>query len=158
MSETATATAGMTVERMFRRKPNTTKITSTAEIRSVRSTSRREPRIGGVRSETIENSIPPGHGGLQLGEQGADAVDGIDDIGVGLAKDDHHDGRLPVYQPAGPQILHRILHVGNIRQPHRRPGPVGYDEGPVLLGGAELVVGLDLPGPGVHPPAVPWAG
>ncbi len=50
MRETATATAGMTVERTFRRNAKTTRITRPKEIRRLISTSLREPRIGGVRS------------------------------------------------------------------------------------------------------------
>ena len=55
MRETATATAGITVERTFRRNAKTTSITRPKEMRRLISTSLREPRIGGVRSWMMEN-------------------------------------------------------------------------------------------------------
>jgi len=60
MSETGTATLGISVARTLRRKANTTRITSATEIRSVRSTSRSEARIGGVRSSVTVRLMPPG--------------------------------------------------------------------------------------------------
>src|SRR5580692_3959211 len=60
MSETGTATAGMSVARGLRRKTNTTTMTRTTEIMSVRSTSLTEARIVVVRSRTTVTSIPYG--------------------------------------------------------------------------------------------------
>ena len=50
ISDTGTATLGISVARPLRRNRNTTRITSTTEIASVRSTSRSEARIVVVRS------------------------------------------------------------------------------------------------------------
>ena len=60
ISETGTATPGISVARTFRRKTKTTKITSTTEIMSVRSTSFTEARMVDVRSSTTVKSIPAG--------------------------------------------------------------------------------------------------
>src|SRR5262245_45686631 len=53
MSETGTATVGMNVVRMFRRKTNTTRTTNTTARARASSTSRMEERIVVVRSITI---------------------------------------------------------------------------------------------------------
>ena len=60
ISETGTATLGISVARTLRRKANTTRITSVTEISSVRSTSCREARIVGVRSSTMDRVIALG--------------------------------------------------------------------------------------------------
>ena len=67
---------------------------------------------------------PAGQGCLKLGERGADAVDRPDDVRVRLAEYDDHDGRLPIDEPPGPQVLDGILHPAHIREPHRGAGPV----------------------------------
>ncbi len=60
MSETGTATAGISVARPERRNKNTTRITSATEIASVSSTSCSDARIVGERSWTICKSIAAG--------------------------------------------------------------------------------------------------
>jgi hypothetical protein len=53
MSETATATAGIMVERMFLKNANTTSITRQKDMIRLISTSLKDPLIGGVRSWMI---------------------------------------------------------------------------------------------------------
>ena len=60
MSETGTATLGISVARTLRRNRKTTRITSAREMRSVRSTSLTDARIVVVRSRTTVRSIPAG--------------------------------------------------------------------------------------------------
>ena len=59
-SDTGTATLGISVARQLRRNTNTTMITSAIEIISVRSTSRSEARMVGVRSIITATSIALG--------------------------------------------------------------------------------------------------
>ena len=59
-SETGTEMAEMAVARKFRRKTNTTRMTSAMEMISVNSTSASEARIVGVRSITTFTSIASG--------------------------------------------------------------------------------------------------
>src|SRR5271165_275416 len=66
-SDTGTATAGMSVARGLRRKTNTTAMTRTTEIMSVRSTSVTDARIVVVRSRTTVTSIPFGMDALTDG-------------------------------------------------------------------------------------------
>ena len=60
MSETGTATLGISVARQFRRNKKTTRITRPIAISSVRSTSRRLARMVVVRSITTLRSIACG--------------------------------------------------------------------------------------------------
>ncbi len=85
--------------------------------------------------------------GLQLRQQRDHAIDGIDDVGVGLAVEQHEHRRLAVGEPGIAQILHRVLDRGDIRQPHRRTVAIGDDERAVLRGLARLIVGVDLEAP-----------
>ncbi len=66
----------------------------------MRSTSLTEARIVVVRSRTIVVSIPCGNRGLDGRQLRAYAVDRVDDIGAGLAEDDHVTARLPFKYPA----------------------------------------------------------
>ncbi len=60
MSDTGTATAGMSVARPFLRNRNTTRITNPTAIDSARSTSRSDARMVLVRSSTTFRSIALG--------------------------------------------------------------------------------------------------
>ena len=60
MSDSGTATLGITVAQPLRRKKKTTRITSTIEIASVRSTSDTEARMVLVRSRTTSSLIDGG--------------------------------------------------------------------------------------------------
>ena len=73
-----------------------------------------------------------GNGGLQLGQQAADPVHRLDDVGPGRPEDDHHHRGLAVHQTLGAHILQGILDLAQIRQPHRRPVAEGHDQIPVL--------------------------
>ena len=61
--------------------------------------------------------IEPGRQGcFELGQGRLDAIDRVDDVRARLARNDHQDGSFPVHQPARAYILHRVLHVGDVRQ------------------------------------------
>ena len=59
-SEAGTATLGIRAERRWRKKTNTTRITSPTEIANERSTSRSEARMVGVRSTATARSMAVG--------------------------------------------------------------------------------------------------
>src|SRR5271165_7412104 len=67
ISETGTATAGMSVARPLRRNTNTTTMTRAMEISNVLSTSLTEARMVVVRSRTIVVSMPSGMDALIIG-------------------------------------------------------------------------------------------
>ncbi len=81
---------------------------------------------------------------LELGQQRLDAVDGVDDVGAGLAEQDHQHRAPAVGDALVAQILHRIVDFGDVGQAHRRAIAIGHDEVAILAGGARLVVGVDL--------------
>ena len=85
MSETGTATLGMSVERQSRRKRKTTRITSTIEMSSVICTSWTEARIVRVASIATDEVDHRRDLGLEAGQQRRDAVDGLDDVGARAA-------------------------------------------------------------------------
>ena len=60
ISETGTATAGISVARTLRRNAKTTRVTSTTEMTSVRSTSCSEARMVELRSRTTSRSMVAG--------------------------------------------------------------------------------------------------
>ena len=144
-SDTGTATVGISVARPLRRNRNTTRITSTTAMTSVRSTSRSDARIVGVRSIATPRSIVGGDRRAQHGQQRLDAVDRLDDVGVRLPVDDQQHRRLAVGHARVAEVLHRIDDLGDVGQAHRRPVAVGDDQRQVLGGGLRLVVGVDLP-------------
>ena len=133
--------------RTFRRNTKTTRITRMPEMTSVRSTSCSEPRIGGVRSMTTERLIAPGMAASSCGSSCDDPVDGLDDVRPRLAENDDHHGGLAVDEPRVADVFHRVLHVGDVGELHRRAGLIGNDQRAVLFRLEELVVRLDLPGP-----------
>ena len=98
----------------LRRKTNTTRITSTIEIISVSSTSWTDARIVVVRSITTVNLIAGGDRSLQLRQHRVNAVHRLDDVGAGLAEDDHQDAGLAVRQPALRMSSTESDHVGHI--------------------------------------------
>ena len=83
--------------------------------------------------------------GAQCGQELGDAIDGLDDVGVGLPADDQQHGRPAIGRPRVPQVLdgvHDLRHVGDS---DRRAVAVGDDERKIVRGGLRLVVGVDLP-------------
>ena len=72
------------------------------------------------------------------------AVDGLDDVGAGLAEDDDQHRRLAVGQAEIAHVLDGIVHRGEVRQLHRGAVAVGHDQRRVIGGLGGLVVGIDL--------------
>ena len=120
-----TAIAGISVDRQSRRKTNTTRVTSTTAMTSVSSVSCRLARMVGVRSAARQDFDVGGHHRLQLRQRGVHASDDVEDIGAGLAEDDHEHGRLAVEQAGVADVLDGILHVGDVGQPNRAAVAIG---------------------------------
>ena len=104
-SETTVATAGTIVARQLRRKTLTTTTTSTIEITSVSSISRSEARIELVLSEATSSEISAGSWARSSGRSARTAVDGLDDVGAGLARDQHDHRRLAVEEAERARVL-----------------------------------------------------
>ncbi len=69
-------------------------------IASERSTTFRDARITVLRSEAISRLVAGGMFAPQLRKHGPDAVDGVDDVGLGLPRDDDDDrGKPPLESP-----------------------------------------------------------
>ncbi len=81
--------------------------------------------------------------GLQHRQHRLDPVDGLDDVGAGLALDRENDGALVVV-PTGDQIvLGPIDRLADVAHAHRRAVAIGEDQGIVLVGLQQLVVGIE---------------
>ena len=70
-----------------------------------------------VRSSTMVISMPCGMDALSEWQLRAYAVDGLDDVGAGLAEDDHGDGAFAVQVAGGADVLHRVGNVGDVGEP-----------------------------------------
>ena len=81
-----------------------------------------------------------GNIGLQFGKQCADVVDGVDDVGVGLAEDDEDDGLLAVGEAGGAKINDGIFDVGDVFDADGR-AVNELDEVVFVFGGGELLIG-----------------
>ena len=60
------------------------------------------------------------NGGLELRQRRRDAVHGIDDVGAGLAEDDHQHRRLAVGVARIADIFDRIDDLADVGDAHRR--------------------------------------
>ena len=98
--------------------------------------------VGGQRQVDIAR-----HCRHQMRQLRLHSVDGIDDVGAGLAEQDDQHGRLAVGEPGVAQILDRILHVGDIGKAHRGAVAIRHHQRHIVRGGARLVVRVDLVAP-----------
>src|SRR5579862_1887463 len=85
-----------------------------------------------------------GDGGFESRNGVTNAVDGFNDICAGLAINDDEDGRLAVDEARGTKILGGVLNVRDIGEFDRRAIVIADDEGHVVGGFEELVVGGDV--------------
>ena len=81
--------------------------------------------------------------GAELGQELLDAVHHVDDIGARLALDVHDHRRLVVHPRRLLHVLGAVHHVGDVGEAHGGAVLVGDDEGAVLGGREELIVGAD---------------
>ena len=87
-----------------------------------------------------------GHHRLQKGKLGADAVVGLDDIGARLAEDDDRHRGDAIQVTRGANALGRILYVGYVGKVDGEPVVIADDQGLILIGLRNLVVGDDVRG------------
>jgi hypothetical protein len=83
-------------------------------------------------------------GGLDDGELLDDAVDGVDDVGAGLAEDDDGNGPLVVQVAGHPEVLDGVGHFSHVGQAHRRAVVHADDEWFVVIRAGDLVIGQDV--------------
>ena len=142
--EIGTATAGISVARTLPRNTNTTAVTSNTEITSVFSVSFSEARIVVVRSDALVMVMSCGMA-ASIGGSAARTPSTVSMmLAAGLAEDDDQHRGLAVRQALVAQILDRVLHVGDVGQPHRGAVTVGHHQRDVVGGVAGLVVGVQL--------------
>ena len=103
---------------------------------------------GGGAIEDGDEVLAGGDGGLEGGQCGLDAVDGGDDVGAGLAEDEHVDRGLAVEEAGLADGLLRVDDVGDVLKADGAAVVVADDEGLVELGLRDLVVGDDVGGLG----------
>ena len=80
---------------------------------------------------------------LQFRQQVLDRIDHLYRVGAGLALDRQALGLLALEPGVGAQILHRILDVGDVGEPHRRAVAPGDDDLAEAIGVEQLVVGVE---------------
>ena len=88
--------------------------------------------------------------GLQLRQQRLDALDHGNDVGAGLPLDIEDDRRGLVHPGAELFVLRAIDDVPDVAETDGRAVLVGDDQGFVIAGVADLVIGIDRVG--AHPP------
>ena len=146
MSETGTATLGINVARKFRRKKNTTRMTSPTEMNkcAFHVLDRRADRCRAVEHDgEIDRG---GNRSLQRRKFRIDAVHRINDVRTGLPGNDEQNGRFPVHEASGANVFDRILDVGDIRKFDGRAIVIADDERLVVFGLQQLVVRGDVSG------------
>ncbi len=145
MSDTGTATLGISVARPLRRNRNTTRTTSATASASVFSASCSDARIVVVRSIVTARSIAPGIDARSVGRSRVTRSTVSMMLALGWRFRITQHRRLAVGRPRVAQVLHRVDDVGDVGEPDRRAVAVGHDERHVIGGFLGLIVGADLP-------------
>ena len=111
-----------------------------------------------MRSIADLDLMSPGSAACRCGQLRLHRIHRLDDVGARLADRMTSTERLAVGMAGVAQILDRIDHVADIRQPHRRAVAVGDHQRLVILGVRGLVVGVDLEMRGRLPRSRPSGG
>ena len=142
-SDSGTVMPAASVGVVRRRNTNTTIMTSAMASSSVNCMSWTLARIVVVRSVSTWMSMPAGIQRCRLGMQRLHLVDRVEDVGVGLLADDQQHRRLVVEHGGRARVARAVLDAGDARQAHDvAVARLQYD-GAVVLGGAQLRVGVD---------------
>ena len=144
MIDTGTAMLGMSVARAVAQEHEDHQDDQHTEMTSVRSVSASEVRMVCERSIATVRSTSPGSEAAMRGSSRLHRVDGVDDVGAGLAIDDDQHRRLAVGEAGVAEVLDRIDDLADIGQLHRGAVAVGDHQIAVFGGVAGLVVGVDL--------------
>ena len=89
--------------------------------------------------------MAPGKEATSWGRTPDHPIDGLDDVGVRLSKNHHHDCRFSVDETKVPEVLDRVLHGAHVGEPNGRAGVVAHDDRLILFCAVELIVCVDLP-------------
>ena len=146
ISDTGTAMLGMSVARALRRNRNTTMMTSTMEMISVRSTSLTEARMVVVRSRTMVMSMPCGIEAFSDGNWASNAIHRLKNVRSRLAIDNDDDCRLAIQIAGSADVLRGVYDVRHIGQAHSRAAIVAKHQGLILVRAKHLVIGDDIRG------------
>ena len=79
-------------------------------------------------------------------QQLLDAVHHLDDVGAGLPLDVDDHGRHLIHPGGLANVFDIVDDVGHLGEFHRGAVAVGHDQGAVIVGGEQLIVGADLVG------------
>ena len=85
-----------------------------------------------------------GQRGDQARQLRSNVVDGLDDVGARLARQDHRDAGLAVDEAGVAQVLDEIDDLGDVGEPDRRAIAVGDHQIAILRRVGRLIVGVDL--------------
>src|SRR5208283_869216 len=99
---------------------------------------------GGGAVEDDGGVDPLRDGGFDGGKFGADAIDGVNDVGAGLAKDNEHYGALAVEVSGGAHVLDGVDDVRDVGKANGGAFVVADDDGFEILGVRNLIVGDDV--------------
>ena len=132
--------------RPLRRNRNTTRITRhDGDQQRALDVVQRGADGGACGRSATSMSMSAGIEACSCGSSAFTAVDGVDDVGAGLAVDDDQHRRLAVGEPGVAQILDRIDRPRRRRDSRTaRAVAVGDDQRRVVGGRVRLVVGVDL--------------
>ena len=86
------------------------------------------------------------NGGFDGGQFGADAVNGVNDVGAGLAEDDEQNGALAVQVSRGAEVLHGIDDIGDVGEVDGGAFVVADDNGLEVISVGDLIVGDNVGG------------
>ena len=78
------------------------------------------------------------------GQLGFDVVDGLNDVGAGLAEEDDEDGVRAIHVAGRADVLGRVIHGGDVGKAHGRSVVGANDERAVVSRFRNLVVGDDV--------------
>ena len=104
----------------FARKIKTTRTTSRTAMTSVRSTSNADARIVCVLSRTDLHVDRSRHRRFKRRQRCFHSIDGLDDVCARLPKDDQRNGRFAIEVTGSTNVLDRVPHARDVRQPYRR--------------------------------------
>src|SRR5581483_4700558 len=101
---------------------------------------------GGGAVESDDKMDVAGNGRLERRQGGANAIDGVDDVGLGLLENDDDDGRFAIGKSGGANVLDGILDGGDVFEADGGAVVIADDERFVVVGFEQLVVGDDVSG------------
>ena len=84
------------------------------------------------------------HGRLERRQRCFHSIDSLDDICARLAKNNQWNGSFAIEVTGGANVLDRIAHACDVRQPYGRAISIRYDQRLIVLGFKQLVVSQNV--------------